>query len=177
MVFPFFGISEAVQKQRIDAWTWVAQNFQLWYQNDVITGTLGGFPIAVHVETRQMSSGMQKHTIFRVQLAPTLPGGLSLQPEIALSGLAAVLGITDFRLGIEDLDPRLLVGGHDPEAVRAWARRPAVLGGLRLLVQLQGGGFRVKDQELVFDYISVMANAAQMDTLMRQLVWIASCFA
>lgn len=179
-VFAFLGLvtvavalSLAFDQRRRQAWEKVANRLGLSYRNDKIVGRFDGTQISVILDVRDNGRSRREFTIFTLQLNPGIPNGLVITRERILSLLSKAVGSQDVRLEIEDLDPELLVKGKNEDEIRAWAQRENVSRGLRDMVALKHGTFRIQANRFVYEYGAAMVKTDDVEACIRELAAIA----
>lgn len=143
LVLAFFGaitISPVLfdvyrTRRRRARWSEAAEELGFTYDGiDQMAGDTDG--IRVHVDVvihRHHRRRKSYQTIWSAETTTVLPLGLELRPEGLASKLAARIGFDDLKLGIPDLDDKLVVRCDDLEELEAWVEQPQVVEGLREL--------------------------------------------
>ncbi len=174
LVAILMAASHHFTKKRKAAWRSVAERLGLRSQEDQISGTLTGIPLVVSIIVRGPEKNRSQHTHFVMEIKGDLPAGLSITAEGVFNKMAKLAGSQDVQLGLHRLDSKLLVRAHNEAEVYDWARRIRIQEGLGLLVEIKNGSFLIADNKLTFECPTVIADAATLETYIRDLTTIAS---
>jgi hypothetical protein len=116
-------VSNASREELNRSWSTVAHKLDLaftpssWNVKPKLEGSVESFPLTVDVHTKSSGKHQSAYTRFRLGL-PSLDLGLKLKEQGILSSISKLFGTGDIDVGDARFDDRLLVKGHDSDAVR-----------------------------------------------------------